>query len=151
MTEIKKKYKVFIKELEKTITDKEELKVVKEKFNELFIYFLDQFDKIIDNYDKKIEEVVAIQKMISTKTEILEKNVKEMQKDFYEEDDYDFEIICPYCNNNFVIDLNEETKNEIECPECNNIIELDWNEEDCDCGECHNCSCEEECDYEDDM
>lgn len=151
MTEIKKKYKVFIKELEKTITDKEELKVVKEKFNELFIYFLDQFDKIIDNYDKKIEEVVAIQKMISTKTEILEKNVKEMQKDFYEEDDYDFEIICPYCNNNFVIDLNEETKNEIECPECNNIIELDWNEEDCDCGECHNCSCEEDCDYEDDM
>ena len=39
------------------------------------------------------------------------------------EEEYDFEIVCPYCENEFLIDL---TKNKIECLKCKNIIELEW-------------------------
>ena len=48
--------------------------------------------------------------------------------DEYDTDDgYDFEIICPYCNTQFIADI--ESKTEIKCPECQNVIELDWNNE----------------------
>ena len=71
--------------------------------------------------------------------------------------DFDFEIVCPYCNYEFVIDV-DENKTEIECPECNNLIELDWSGDvddepsagGClgDCHGCHGCGSEDE---DDDM
>ena len=54
-----------------------------------------------------------------------------------------FEIVCRYCENEFVIEADEDKK-EIECPEYKNIIELDWSGdlcEDDECsGHCHGCS-----------
>ena len=54
------------------------------------------------------------------------------------DNDYEFEILCPYCNHEFVIGKDTNLENEIECPNCHNIIELDW-EEYCD-GECNDCA-----------
>ena len=57
------------------------------------------------------------------------------------EDGFDFEIICPYCNAEFIADV--ESKSNIKCPECQNTIELDWNggEEINPCsGHCSSCS-----------
>ena len=48
-----------------------------------------------------------------------------IEKDIYE-DSLDSEIVCPYCNNEFLADIDDE-ETEIECPECHNIIELDMN------------------------
>ena len=65
-----------------------------------------------------------------------------IKKDIYEDEDYDFEIVCPYCNHEFVASVEDELKEEIECPECHNIIELDWDddeEDDCCSGHCHSC------------
>ena len=78
------------------------------------------------------------------------------EKDIYDEDGFDFEIVCPYCNYEFIIDL-DENKSEIECPECKNMIELDWtgniNDEKSGCqGSCHGCiGCGDENEEEDDM
>ena len=60
----------------------------------------------------------------------------------------DFEIVCPYCNHEFVSDIGSDIK-EVECPECHNTIELDWNQEGEDecgghCGTCGGCEHEEE-------
>ena len=62
------------------------------------------------------------------------------------QNEYDFEIVCPYCENEFLIDLNQN-QNKIECPKCNNFIELDWTgdleeqQEDLGCtGRCSGCS-----------
>ncbi len=88
--------------------------------------------------------------------------IDNIEKDIYSEDGFDFEIVCPYCDYEFIIDL-DENKTEIECPECQNIIELDWtgdiDEENqnqdkqhgCN-GSCHGCSgCDEDDDEDDDM
>ena len=69
-----------------------------------------------------------------------------------EDEDYDFEIVCPYCNQEFVADIEDELKEEIECPECHNKIELDWDGEDDDCcsGGCCGCGHHDECGCEED-
>lgn len=62
------------------------------------------------------------------------------------DDEFDFEIVCPYCDNEFLIDINGENS-KIECPKCNNVIELDWSgnfEEEiqsfgCGAGRCSGC------------
>ena len=43
-------------------------------------------------------------------------------------EDFEFEIVCPYCNYEFIADIDEH-EDEILCPECNNPIELDWSED----------------------
>jgi UDP:flavonoid glycosyltransferase YjiC (YdhE family) len=85
--------------------------------------------------------------------EFSEENFKFLGPSIYnrKEDGFDFEIVCPYCNYEFIIDM-AENKTEIECPECKNTIELDWtgdvdNEHhDCsgDCHGCHGCNDEDD-------
>ena len=70
-----------------------------------------------------------------------------MEKELYLDEECDFSITCPYCNNEFIVDC-DELKDEVECPECNNIIELDWGDEcdghdGCD-GHCSHCNHEDE-------
>ena len=79
--------------------------------------------------------------------------IDNIEKEIYAEDGFDFEIVCPYCNYEFVIDMDENQK-EVKCPECNNIIELDWsgNPEDDECtGHCSGCTgCYSEDEFESD-
>ena len=70
--------------------------------------------------------------------------IDNIEKDIYSEDGFDFEIVCPYCNYEFIIDM-DENKTEVTCPECSNTIELDWSgdidEEENNCsGHCSGCS-----------
>lgn len=51
--------------------------------------------------------------------------------------DYEFEIVCPYCDYEFVTGKETNLKDKIECPNCHNIIELDWDDY-CN-GECDHC------------
>ena len=104
----------------------------------------------------EIAELKNNQKIMQEQIAQMQQIIDNMKKDLYIEDEgFDFEIVCPYCANEFIIDLNQE-EGEIECPECHNKIELDWSgdtEEDydgCD-GSCHGChGCGNE-DDEDDM
>ena len=92
---------------------------------------------------KEIKELKENQKAMNEKMDKMQQVVDHIKTDIYD-DGFDFEIVCPYCEHEFIIDANED-QNAIECPECKNIIELDWSgnldddEEGCS-GYCCGCS-----------
>ena len=105
-----------------------------------------------NEYQRMMLEVEERLKRLEKKERELDKKINKLQSiintiedDIYEgeepEESYDFEIVCPYCNGEFVTDLSmlEQDENEIRCPDCNNVIELDWNndEEDLECSSGH--------------
>ena len=155
-------YKRIIAELETRISNPEDLKFVKEKFVELSTMFLDVMESFAEKTDAKISKLEEKQHSIEKKIAEVENAVDEIETDMYEEDDednsYEFEIVCPYCNHEFVAEI--AGKNEVICPECNNTIELEWNEEEqnsteCEggctiCGNCSNKFDKQEDDDEDD-
>ena len=119
-------YTRIMTEIEEHLTNKEDIKFVKEKIEEIYLLFLDKIDKLVDNYETRLEHIVQNQKKLTDKMEKLENSVTKMEKDIYEENMYDFEVVCPYCNNEFTTDI-DDLEEEVQCPECKNIIELDWN------------------------
>ena len=158
MAEIGKKYNEILKDLEQNIKDPKELEYVKEKFSDLSMLFIDMLDRMTLLTNSKMKEIENKQQEISNRINSVQSIVDEIESDIYEEefeDGYEFEIVCPYCNYKFLIDLNNvNSKEEVQCPECKNIIELDWNceeEEDgcsCGCSSCHgSCVAENEEDY----
>ena len=143
MSTLNDNYKRIISEIEQKITNKEELEFVKQKIEELSVMFLNVIDEISIKTEDRIKRIEQKQNIIDEKVSNVQKAVDEMESDMYEdeqiEDSFEFEIVCPYCNNEFVEEISNEEenlKNEIECPECHNIIELDWDGED----EEENCS-----------
>ena len=105
-----------------------------------------------DSNNIDMEYVKKLESRVTELEERLERIVNIMEhieSDIYD-DDFDFEIVCPYCNHEFVVDFDENTT-EITCPECENKIELDWS---CDCDDEHDdcsghcCHCDG-CDDED--
>ncbi len=157
---LKNEYKSFLDDIEKNIKNKEDLAYIKGRFASFLDVMLEQMDYIMDYKKEEIEQLESTQKQIEEKMAKMQQVIDNIEKDIYSEDGFDFEIVCPYCDYEFIIDL-DENKTEIECPECQNIIELDWtgdiDEENqgkqygCN-GSCHGCSgCEDENDEDDDM
>lgn len=122
---IKKEICQFLEDIEKNKKDKKEQENIKEKANKLISVFLDEMDKIIEYEETKIDKIEEKQKEMNEQIEQMQKVIENIEKDIYIEDEYDFDIICPYCNYEFAIKYDEEEK-ETECPQCHNIIELDW-------------------------
>ncbi len=93
----------------------------------------------------EVKELKENQKVMTNKIEKMQQVIDHIESDIYSDEGFDFEIVCPYCEHEFVIDANED-KNEVECPECKNVIELDWtgdlydDEEDGCSGHCCGCS-----------
>lgn len=150
MADITNKCKEIIQELENNIKDSNDLEFAKQQVFSLLESFLEEVESIQETAEKRLE------KLIQNQSE-LDRRLATIEKDIYEEEG-DFEIVCPYCNNEFVVE-SDELKEEIICPECNNTIELDLSEEhecscchgncddECDCEDCDDCDCD---DYEDD-
>lgn len=116
-------------------------------------------NKIIEELQGKIDLLISMQKEQEVKISKMEKIVENIEKDIYIDEESDFEIVCPYCNNEFNVDVDEE-RTEVTCPECNNVIELDWSgdlddKSGCEghCGGCAGCGSHEddEIENEDDM
>ena len=157
MSEFKKEFKNFMDDLEKNIKNKEDLEYVKGRASEFLNVMLEQMEKVLIYNEEKVAQIEAAQKDIDEKMEKMQQVIDNIEEDIYSEDGFDFEIVCPYCNYEFVIDVNNENS-EVECPECQNIIELDWtggeNEDDTQegcTGHCSNCSgCDEDNSQEDD-
>ena len=141
MSGIKDDYNRIMSEIEQKITDPEQLEFIKKKVAELSSIFMEKVDSLSKSTDERI-------KSIEEKIGKVEKAVNEIEADIYEdeEENFDFEIVCPYCDYEFVSSI--EGKDEITCPNCNNVIELDWNEDEeegCCLGHCHSChGCEED-------
>ena len=142
MSDLNKEYRKIIKEIEGKLQDKKELEFVKGKMAELSLLFVDVIDRVTDLADTRLDKVEHSQKEMEKKLERLSTIVDGIEQDIYEEENpegFDFEIVCPYCNNEFVADIDLENKKDIECPECHNLIELDFSGEEGCGGECSGC------------
>ena len=154
MSDIKGKYNKILEELEASMKDRDDLAIAKEKFMELTVVFMDIVDRLTFLTDERIKEIENKQEEINRKINNVQSIVDTIEEDIYDEEDdeddnFEFEIVCPYCNYEFTTDITDEEKNEIKCPQCNNIIELDWNsdeESSCDgnCSHCHGAVAEDE-------
>lgn len=153
MGTLKNEYKSFLDDIEKNIKDKEDLEYIKGRFASFLDVVLDQMDYIMDYKEEEMAKLEDTQNKLSSQISQMQQVIDNIEKDIYTEEGFDFEIVCPYCNYEFIIDV-DENKTEIECPECQNIIELDWSgdvdeEKGKGCsGSCHGCH---DCDEDDDM
>ena len=104
-----------------------------------------KLEQLIETLLGEVKELKENQKIMTNKIEKMQQVIDHIESDIYSDEGFDFEIVCPYCEHEFVIDANED-KNEVECPECKNVIELDWtgdlyDDEDDGCsGHCCGCS-----------
>lgn len=152
---LKDSYTSFLEDIEKNVKNKEDLEYVKLRFADFLDVVLKQMDYIMNYRQAEFDTLEKKQKELDNRIEKMEQIIDNIEKDIYAEDGFDFEIVCPYCNYEFVVDV-DENKTEVECPECNNIIELDWSgdidEEGHNCnGSCHSChGCEEDIQEDDD-
>ena len=98
---------------------------MEEKYEYLKKYVVKTSDKLLTSTGEEIEKVRKNQIALEKELDKMRNALENIERDIYDDEDYDFEIICPYCNNQFLIDYEDE-KPEVVCPECKNIIELDW-------------------------
>ncbi len=148
MSVLQDKFNAIVRKIEDRIEDEELLSFVKQQIADISILFIDQLDKVVDLSQRRLDELIDHEKDLTKKVAQLEQTMKTMEKEFYVDENFDFEIVCPYCNYEFVSDFSQNLKEQVECPECHNIIELDWNNhEEHDCSGHCSC-CESECGQE---
>ena len=157
MGSIKNEYKSFLDDIEKNIKNKEDLEYIKKRLVSFVDAISTRVDDIANFRKEEIEQLEKRQNEIEEKMSKMQGIIDNIEKDIYAEEGFDFEIVCPYCENEFIIDV-DENKTEVECPECNNVIELDWTgnvdeepEHDACNGSCHGCHGCEDNDEDDDM
>ena len=171
MAEMKEEFHKFLDDLDKNVKYQDDLIYVKARTTVFMNAVLDYVDYILKYKENQINAIEQIQSQLEKKMNGIQEDIAEIQQDIYIEDmddlteeqiaelqemnsfkephdeDYDTEIVCPYCESEFLVDLSQEL-NEVQCPECNNIIELDWtgNEEEepknnsgCGAGHCSQC------------
>lgn len=141
MLELQKNFKKIMSDIEKNLKDKDDLEYVKTQIYKVYTMFLDEFDKLEESSMQKIDSIAARYAGLDTRMSELEETLDKIEKDIYVGDEeYDLDIVCPYCNAEFTIDESDEQKENVICPECHNVIELDWNDETHECGhDCHDC------------
>jgi len=157
MANFNSEFKKILENLENNIQDKEALEAARVEMFNLYNIFFDAYTELEGVANSRIAELAQVQLDTVEELKAIKKSLKNIEKDIYIEDeeddeDYDVEIKCPYCNKTFVSTMDEVSGDEIVCPECNNTIELDWGH-DCDCDDegcdcCshgdHHCHCEDE-------
>ncbi len=125
MNKLKDEYNSFLKDIEKNINNKEDLKYIKTRFEKLTNVISDYYE--LNNYKEntRLDSIEEKQNNMINKLDEIESRINKIQSEFYSEGDFDIEIVCPYCDYEFIADINEDNE-EINCPNCNNLIELDW-------------------------
>ena len=157
---INDEYRKIMSDLESHIKDEEDLKYAKSQLEKLSMMFINEMENMTQTYETKLDDLDVRQAQLEQKLKEVQSALDNIEKDIYdgemEEGTCEFEITCPYCNHEFVAEL-DEVRDEIQCPDCKNIIELDW-EHSCEddgctggCSGCHGCSDEEENDDDEDM
>lgn len=155
ISDLKKEMNKFMTDLEKNIQNKKDLEYIQEKMPHLFEAILDEMEKVVNIKEEKMNKIMQTQQQLETKVGKMEQIIDNIEKDIYFDEGFDFEIVCPYCDTEFVVDEDDE-KTEVKCPNCNNIIELDWTDEEdgCSaggCSHCHGCGPVIDEDEDDDM
>ena len=150
MSNFNSEFKKILKNLEENIKDKEALETAKVEIFNLYNLFFEEVTKLEELANSRVAEIAEANSKIEEKMNKIDERLKSIEKDIYldeeDEEDYDFSITCPYCNKEFVVEM-DELKEEVVCPECQNTIELDWGHDcgDDDCGCCdHHCHDEDD-------
>ena len=118
MSNINNEYKKIVTELDSHIDDEKTLEYTKNQMYKLSMVFLEEMQNIADKYEDKMESLVLNQKTLEDKLQKIQNVVNNIEKDIYDEEmgeNYDFEVTCPYCNNSFVVEI-DELKAEIRMP-----------------------------------
>ena len=156
MSSLKNEYKSFLDDIEKNIKNPQDLEYIKERFAKFMDVIIEKIDNILDSKNEQLEHLLKMQTSLEKRMDKMQNILDNIEKDIYSDEGFDFEIICPYCNYEFIADI-DDSKTEVQCPECKNMIELDWsgeNDEDPDecsghCSGCSGCDPEEEQDEQD--
>ena len=111
MSDLKGKYKKILEDLENNIKNPEDLVYAKEKFMELTLIFMDIIDRLTLLTDARIKEMEERQEEINNRINNVQSAIDEIEGDIYEDDEnYEFEIVCPYCNYEFTTDIADEKR-----------------------------------------
>ena len=145
MSNLNDEYEQIMSNIKSNITDEKQLQLVKNEIAKLTILFINTVDKVVEYSEEKLNNMEEQHQYLEERLNVLQNKINKLEKDIYEdENEFEFEVVCPYCNHQFVTDIDLESNSEIKCPECKNIIELDWNEDEAqdeNCkGNCHSCS-----------
>lgn len=154
MADISKKYQEILHGLEKNVKDKNELNLLKSQISELVVFYTDIINKtaFIEDSINKVDRNI---KRLADRIENIEYDIyidndendveklEELGEDQMHDNDFEFEITCPYCDYEFLTDSSSKNQNAIRCPKCKKIIQLDWHSEEVCNGECS--SCESHC------
>lgn len=154
MSNLNSEFKNILETLENNIKDKEDLEVVKVQIFKLYNLFFDEITNLENLANSRISELTQRQVSMEETLRSMEKEIKNIAVDIYgeeesEDGEYDFTIVCPYCDEEIVLEV-DELKDEVICPSCNETIELDWGHE-CDEGSCSSCGHHCHHDEDDDM
>lgn len=145
MGRLNDEYKKFVEDIDKNIKNKEDLLFIKQRLTTFVDVVIEEMESVLHFKEEKMNDLEQKQKELDSKIYKMQQILDNIEKDIYTDEGFDFEIVCPYCNYEFVIDMDEE-KTEVQCPECQNMIELDWSgnpddEENFKCnGSCSGCS-----------
>lgn len=140
MSNLKKKLNDIIQDIDKNVKNKDDLEYIKSQIYNVSMLFLDEIDKLAELNLGRLNVMLEREKELSKRIAGMEKVISNIEKEMFITDESDFEITCPYCNEEFIEDFTDGMKGEVKCPECGNIIELDWHEdEECNGGCNHNC------------
>lgn len=154
MSNLNSEFKNILETLENNIKNKEDLELVKVQIFNLYNLFFDEITNLENLANSRISELTQRQVSMEETLRSMEKEIKNIAVDIYgeeecEDGEYDFTIACPYCNQEFSLEV-DELRDEVTCPNCNEVIELDWGH-DCDEGSCSSCGHHCHHDEDDDM
>ena len=144
LEDLKKELNSFLEDIRANIKDKDDLDYITERTEKLVDVIFNEMDKILDYNEGRIQALAKKQQQEEDLIQEIKEKLEDIYEDIYDEEEGDFAIICPYCNNEFDANIDEDFE-EIRCPECGNLIELDWNgnpneEPDTGCkGNCPHC------------
>lgn len=143
MSDFEKEYQKIINELEKEIANKKDLEIARKKLYNIYEYIINKeadnklnIKNVLENQEQMREDIDKLKKAVLNIEEDIyedfdESNYHSQFDNFYKTDkmhdnDYEFEITCPYCNYDFIADNSYINKIQIPCPKCKRIIDLDW-------------------------
>ena len=126
LEDLKNEMSAFFKDIDDNIKNQDDLIYVKTRTSKLVDFIADEIEKIIDYKEEKLNAIIKKQEQEDLKIKELSEKIDTVFEDIYDEPSDEFLISCPYCNNEFDAEIDEDS-DEIRCPECGNLIELDWN------------------------
>ena len=106
MSDLQKKLNKVISDIEKNLKNKEDLEYVKTQIYNIYTIFLDEFDEIESKYNERMENILIKCKVLDDRMNEIEDSIEKIESDIYVKvnEEFDFDVICPYCDAEFSVE-----------------------------------------------